>query len=68
MQEKAKKETVKIVSNGHTYEFVVLDINQKTNVAKLILNRPNRANAFNADFMTEINKALDELEKDANIQ
>lgn len=25
MQEKAKKETVKIVSNGHTYEFVVLE-------------------------------------------
>jgi enoyl-CoA hydratase/3-hydroxyacyl-CoA dehydrogenase len=44
------------------YEFVKLDINQKTKVAKLILNRPNRANAFNADFMAEIDKALDELE------
>ncbi|MBN1176336.1 MAG: enoyl-CoA hydratase/isomerase family protein [Dehalococcoidales bacterium] len=50
------------------YEFVILDINQKTKVAKLVLNRPNRANAFNADFMTEINKALDELEKDENVQ
>jgi enoyl-CoA hydratase/3-hydroxyacyl-CoA dehydrogenase len=45
------------------YEFVKLDINGETKVARLILNRPNRANAFNADFMTEINKALDELEK-----
>ncbi len=50
------------------YEFVILDINQKTNVAKLVLNRPNRANAFNADFMAEINKALDELEKDDNVR
>ena len=50
------------------YEFVILDINQKTKVAKLVLNRPNRANAFNADFMTEINKALDELEKDDSVQ
>jgi len=34
----------------------------------LILNRPNRANAFNADFMTEINKALCELEKNADVR
>jgi enoyl-CoA hydratase/3-hydroxyacyl-CoA dehydrogenase len=44
------------------YEFVKLDINKETRVARLILNRPNRANAFNYDFMTEINKALGELE------
>jgi len=50
------------------YEFVKLEINQETRVTKLILNRPNRANAFNADFMTEINKALDELEKDENVR
>jgi enoyl-CoA hydratase/3-hydroxyacyl-CoA dehydrogenase len=50
------------------YEFVKLDINKDTKVAKLILNRPNRANAFNADFMTEINKALDELENDDNVR
>jgi enoyl-CoA hydratase/3-hydroxyacyl-CoA dehydrogenase len=50
------------------YEFVKLDINKETKVAKLILNRPNRANAFNADFMTEINKALGELEKNADVQ
>ncbi|MCK4862651.1 MAG: 3-hydroxyacyl-CoA dehydrogenase/enoyl-CoA hydratase family protein [Dehalococcoidales bacterium] len=50
------------------YEFVKLEINDKAKVTKLILNRPNRANAFNADFMTEINKALDEIEKDAAVQ
>ncbi len=50
------------------YEFVRLEIDEKTRVAKLILNRPNRANAFNADFMTELNKALGELEKDAGVQ
>ena len=50
------------------YEFVKLDINSETRVAKLILNRPNRANAFNADFMTEIDKALTELEKDENVR
>jgi len=50
------------------YEFVKLDINKETKIAKLILNRPNRANAFNADFITEINKALGELEKDDNVR
>ena len=50
------------------YEFVKLDINKETKVVKLILNRPNRANAFNADFMTEIDKALSELEKDNGVQ
>jgi enoyl-CoA hydratase/3-hydroxyacyl-CoA dehydrogenase len=50
------------------YEFVKLDMNKDTRVARLILNRPNRANAFNADFMTEINKALGELEKDENVR
>jgi enoyl-CoA hydratase/3-hydroxyacyl-CoA dehydrogenase len=45
------------------YEFVKLDINKETRVAKLILNRTNRANALNLDFMGEINQALDEMEK-----
>jgi enoyl-CoA hydratase/3-hydroxyacyl-CoA dehydrogenase len=50
------------------YEFVKLDSNQETKVAKLILNRPNRANAFNTDFMKEIEKALGELEKNENVR
>jgi enoyl-CoA hydratase/3-hydroxyacyl-CoA dehydrogenase len=45
------------------FEFVKLNINTETRVARLILNRPHRANAFNYDFLTEINEALDELEK-----
>ncbi len=50
------------------YEFVKLEINRETCVARLILNRPNRANAFNADFMIEINKALGELEADNDVR
>jgi enoyl-CoA hydratase/3-hydroxyacyl-CoA dehydrogenase len=50
------------------YEFVKLDINSETKVARLILNRPARANAFNADFMTEIGKALDALEHNADVR
>jgi enoyl-CoA hydratase/3-hydroxyacyl-CoA dehydrogenase len=36
-------------------------------VAKLILNRVNKANALNYDFMQEINKALDVLEQDDGV-
>ncbi len=50
------------------YEFVRLEIDKKTKVARLILNRPNRANAFNADFMTELDKALTELEHNASVR
>jgi enoyl-CoA hydratase / 3-hydroxyacyl-CoA dehydrogenase len=42
------------------YEFVKLDI--KDRIARLTLNRTYRANALNMDFMTEIGKALTELE------
>ena len=50
------------------FEFVKLDINKETKVARLILNRPHRANAFNYDFLTEINDALDELEKQDDVR
>jgi enoyl-CoA hydratase / 3-hydroxyacyl-CoA dehydrogenase len=50
------------------YEFVKLDIDSKTKVAKLILNRPYRANALNLDFLDEINKALDICEESENVQ
>jgi enoyl-CoA hydratase/3-hydroxyacyl-CoA dehydrogenase len=46
------------------YEFVKVDINKETRVAKLILNRVNKANALNYDFILEIGKALDILEQD----
>ncbi len=48
------------------YEFVKLDVNRETKVARLILNRPYRANALNFDFITEIDKALDEVEGQAD--
>jgi enoyl-CoA hydratase / 3-hydroxyacyl-CoA dehydrogenase len=44
------------------YEFVKLDVNTNTRVAKIILNRTYRANALNYDFLVEINKALNEIE------
>jgi len=50
------------------YEFVKLEMIKETRAARLILNRPNRANAFNADFMTEINKALTELEANDDVR
>ncbi len=50
------------------YECIKLDINEKTKVGRIILNRPNRANAFNADMMAELNKALGELEKNMIVQ
>jgi enoyl-CoA hydratase/3-hydroxyacyl-CoA dehydrogenase len=50
------------------YEFIKIEINNKNKVARLILNRPNRANAFNADMMSELNKALTELEKNTAVQ
>jgi enoyl-CoA hydratase / 3-hydroxyacyl-CoA dehydrogenase len=50
------------------YEFIKLDINTKNKVARLVLNRPNRANAFNADMMAELNKALTELENNAEVR
>jgi enoyl-CoA hydratase/3-hydroxyacyl-CoA dehydrogenase len=43
------------------YEFIKLDVNTETKVGRLILNRPNRANAFNADMMAELEKAFSEL-------
>jgi enoyl-CoA hydratase/3-hydroxyacyl-CoA dehydrogenase len=49
------------------YEFVKIDINKETRVAKLILNRVNKANALNYDFIVEIGKALDVLEQDDNV-
>jgi enoyl-CoA hydratase/3-hydroxyacyl-CoA dehydrogenase len=50
------------------YEAIKLEINKETRVARLILNRPNKANAFSADMMTELNKALGELEINADIR
>jgi enoyl-CoA hydratase/3-hydroxyacyl-CoA dehydrogenase len=50
------------------YEFVKLDVNRETGVAKLTLNRPSRANALNYDFISDINNAMNEIERRADIQ
>ena len=50
------------------FEFIKVDVNKETRVARLILNRPNRANALNVDFLLEINKAFDELEKNNGVR
>jgi enoyl-CoA hydratase/3-hydroxyacyl-CoA dehydrogenase len=50
------------------YEFVKLDINKETKVARLTLNRPYRANALNLDFLKDIGRALDELEGQDDVQ
>lgn len=50
------------------YEAIKIEINKEKKIAKLILNRPNKANAFHADMMAELNKALNELETNTDIQ
>ena len=50
------------------YEAIKIDANKETKVARLILNRPSKANAFHADMMAELGKALGELEKDENVR
>ena len=47
------------------YEAIKIDKNKETKVARIILNRPSKANAFHADMMAELGKALGELEKDS---
>jgi len=44
------------------YEFLTLDLNEETGVAKLTLNRPHRANSLNLDFFAEIDRVLDVFE------
>lgn len=45
------------------YEFVKVEVNKETKVARLILNRTYRANALNLDFIIDIGRALDDLER-----
>jgi enoyl-CoA hydratase/3-hydroxyacyl-CoA dehydrogenase len=47
------------------YEAIKVETNKETKVARIILNRPSKANAFHADMMAELGKALGELEKDS---
>ena len=47
------------------FETILLDIHGK--VGLITLNRPQALNALNAQIVGEINQALDQLERDANI-
>jgi enoyl-CoA hydratase/3-hydroxyacyl-CoA dehydrogenase len=46
------------------YEFISLRLNKETKVAEFILDRPQRANSLNTDFLAEMVQALDVLEAD----
>ena len=50
------------------YEMISVDIDAATKVATLTLNRPTKANAFVADMVAELNKALGELEANKDVQ
>lgn len=47
------------------YETILIDIREK--VALITLNRPQALNALNAQLISELNQALDELDSDRNI-
>jgi enoyl-CoA hydratase len=48
-----------------TYETILLETHGR--VGLITLNRPQALNALNAQLVSEVNQALDELEADANI-
>ncbi|MDD5338725.1 MAG: 3-hydroxyacyl-CoA dehydrogenase/enoyl-CoA hydratase family protein [Dehalococcoidales bacterium] len=50
------------------YEAIIVEIDKKTKIGKIILNRPTKANAFHADMMAELNTALCALEKNPEVQ
>lgn len=45
-----------------------LIVEKKDGIATVTLNRPDRLNALNSELMTELGKALDEIEVDASIR
>ena len=50
------------------FEAIKVEVNKEKKVARLILNRPSKANAFHTDMMAELLKALGELEKNTDVQ
>jgi len=49
------------------FEFVVVNVDSASRVAKITLNRANKANALNYDFLQEIDKVLTELENRTDV-
>ncbi|MBW2558229.1 MAG: 3-hydroxyacyl-CoA dehydrogenase/enoyl-CoA hydratase family protein [Deltaproteobacteria bacterium] len=52
---------------GKDFELIKFSVNDKK-IAKLTLDRPQRANALNVAFIDEIDEVLDIVEKDADIR
>jgi enoyl-CoA hydratase/3-hydroxyacyl-CoA dehydrogenase len=50
------------------FEAIKIMVDPEKKVGRLILNRPSKANAFHADMMAELNKALGEIEKDPRVR
>jgi enoyl-CoA hydratase len=48
--------------------YTAIIVEKIERVARLTLNRPERANALNAAMLDEINTALDDVERDANLR
>src|SRR5690242_7740749 len=53
--------------NGYNYEFLKVGISQN-GVARLILNRPKKLNAFHAEMIGEITNAFTRLKTDERVQ
>ena len=51
-----------------TERFVTITVEKIGAVARLTLNRPERANALNAAMLGQISTALDEIERDAGLR
>jgi enoyl-CoA hydratase/carnithine racemase len=49
-----------------SYETIIVEKIER--VARLTLNRPERANALNATMLDEINEALDDIERDTDMR
>ena len=49
---------------GRVASFTTIAVERRGPVARLVLSRPERANALNQAMLTEINAALDALERD----
>jgi enoyl-CoA hydratase len=48
--------------------FTTIAVERRGAVARMVLSRPERANALNQVMLTEINAALDELERDPQVR
>ncbi len=50
-----------------TQQYNTLLVEKKGNYAVVTLNRPKALNALNAELMSELNSAIEALDKDASV-